>query len=250
MSNQSALLLYFAGFFLVAFQTTQSSPINSVDRNSSIIFKLNETIQINGTDFNELNCVAKNPKEAFACSIINEVTCLTERFGEIKSCSVSNDDSLLFGSSVTNETIVCNDDTRDNCRLIFSPELSNLASSDQMIGQFGSPFDDDFERRRREFDREWERQKREMEERQKKWDEDRAREQRIIFIVVGLVFGLIIGVPVCCIVLNVCNDNCCDGRIPFVASCCEECEAGGGGISSGMAGTSYRWFWWACVHPW
>lgn len=88
------------GLLLINFQPTQSSPINFIRQNNSIVFKLNRT--------------------TFACSI----TCLTGRFGEMKSCSVSNGDSLL--TPVVNETIVWfNGDIqiKDNCGLIFSPEF-------------------------------------------------------------------------------------------------------------------------------
>ena len=127
----------FLGILLVAFQATQSSPTNLVNRTNGVVFEFNTTIQINRTDFTELNCIARNSMEAFACSNISQISCLAGDFGEVRSCSVSNEDSLFFGTSVVNEISVCNDNAqiKGNCHLIFSPELSNSKSVGQTISQ-------------------------------------------------------------------------------------------------------------------
>ena len=121
MCSKSVLLL---GLLLISFRAVQSDPISDPISKSiqeeSIVFELNKTVQVNGSDFKELNCIAHDSSTS-KCLTITEVTCWKE-LGQIRSCSVSNKNSPFFSSSIVNRTVFCNDtkEIKGNCRLIFS----------------------------------------------------------------------------------------------------------------------------------
>ena len=198
---------FLLGHLLVAFRV-ESHPVQTRD---SIVFKSNKLVRINGTDFSELNCTAHDLPSSKLCSNITEITCQSE-LDQIKSCRVSNEDSIFLDAAIINRRIVCNDSghIQSNCRLIFSPDL--LAGQIQTIGK---------------FDKEW-----------KQWEKNQEREKRIFFICAGLMFGLIIGVPLLCVFLKFFNEQYFGGKLPI-----PECDCGGGGgytTQTGFAGTSYR----------
>ena len=126
--------VFLFGFLLVAFRPVQSNPIN---QETSLVFKLTNTIRINGTDLNELNCAGNDSQAKELCSNITEVTCQNE-LDQIKSCLVSNKDSIYFNTLVVNQKIDCNKgkQIRGNCRLTFSPDPTISKKPDQTAKKF------------------------------------------------------------------------------------------------------------------
>ena len=67
----------------------------TIKNNAFIIFKNNNTVQVNGIKFSELNCTSKSSFNKL-CSNITEVTCLKRNESTISSCLVTNKNSTFF----------------------------------------------------------------------------------------------------------------------------------------------------------
>ena len=201
--------LLIINFLLIAIQLVHCGPVKGngtlSSENELITFDLINTVQINGTDFNELNCIAKSSLDRKACANITQVTCEEVSIGEVRSCSVSNDDSIFVNSSVSNEALVCADanQTKNNCYLRFSlNEETGLKTAGHFEndGRFASNpmtidgFDDEFEKRKR------------------KAEEDADRIVRIVFISMAVFFAIIFGIPICFCCLVFVNLCCFGGR--------------------------------------
>ena len=108
---------------LPSIQCGSKEKISFFAPNSSVVFRSNKFVRINGTRFSELNCTSHDSLARKLCSNITEVTC-QERLGKIESCAVSNKDSTFFNNTVADKTIVCNRwrQIAGNCYLVFSPD--------------------------------------------------------------------------------------------------------------------------------
>ena len=136
---KSVLLL---GLLLVVFRPTQGNPIS---QENSIVFRLTNTIQINGTGLSELDCISPNSLIRKLCSNITEVTCQKE-LDQTRSCLVSNEDSIYFNTLVVNQKIECNNanQIKNKCRLTFSPDPSRVLKSTSHPEKKGESVSDSF----------------------------------------------------------------------------------------------------------
>lgn len=136
---------------LITINEIRTDPIN---RHRTRTFRSDKTVQVNGTEFNELNCVltensvtknsltkdsliknaltknlvSKNPITRWLCSSIVEVTCL-ERSGEIERCEITesrattpsqlNHSASSINWSIIDKEVFCtsNRPSDDNCYL-------------------------------------------------------------------------------------------------------------------------------------
>lgn len=221
----------------------------SIKRDEFVDFKSENETKINEINFSELNCSSIKPN---LCLNLTKVTCL-EQFGTLKSCSITNQNSTIQNSTTQIKTIFCNGNEQNSingkgsCYQVFSIEISKISnyisnySFDQQFfdnhqikvkDPFDDPFFNDYKKRVKDpfddpfFD--------DHKKRVKEMDQKSDFISKIFIIAIVLIFGI----SILCIILNVVNNVCFNGKHDLP---CSDCDSGDGvHVSSGIATTSYR----------
>lgn len=140
--------LTWLSLLLTAINEIRTEPIS---RHRRLRFRSDKSVQVNGTDFIELNCVSPDPLTSWLCSSIVEVACLRKRSGEIESCVITESSATTskaeLSSSISEKEIFCaNHRPSGNCYLTIAldvrEDLKNALQSDGLTMKIDKADDD------------------------------------------------------------------------------------------------------------